>query len=157
MSLEERRLPFGMSDCKSQMANSKSDDEPKIAVVEIRRSREIESDRWWFGWRIQNLTEQPVGLLAAWCPHGQFKSDKRDFDPDLQAASGQAVTVEMHVSCDAPAGAVIENAFLILLTEWGGRKWRIFVRLRVTIDQEGIPGTTAELITNQRVGFSGID
>jgi hypothetical protein len=134
-----------------------SDDEPTISVEEIRRSREVDRGRWLFGWRVQNLTQQPVGLLAAWCPHGQFKSDKRDFDPDLQAASGQAVTVEMHVSCDAPAGAVIENAFLILLTEWGGRKWRIFVRLRVTIDQEGIPGTTAELITNQRVGFSGID
>jgi hypothetical protein len=134
-----------------------NDDEPKIAVAEFRRNKEVGSGRWRFGWRIQNLTKQPIGLLAAWCPHGQFKSEKRDFDPDLQTASGQAVTVEMHVSCDAPAGAVIENAFLILMTEWGGRKWRIFVRLRVTIDQEGIPGTTAELITNQRVGFSGID
>lgn len=134
-----------------------SDDEPKIAVEEIRRNREVESGRWWFGWRIQNLTEQPGRLLAAWCPHGQFKSLERYFDPPLQAAAGQAATVDMLVRCDEPAGVVIENAFLILMSEWGERKWRVFVRLRVTIDQEGIPGTTAELITTQRVGFSGID
>jgi hypothetical protein len=134
-----------------------SDDEPKIAVEESRRNREVEPGRWSFGWRIQNLTDQPVSLLAAWCPHGQFKSEERYFDPPLQAAAGQAATVEMPVRCDEAAGAVIENAFLILMTEWGGRKWRIFVRLRVMIDQEGIPSTTAELITRQRVGFSGID
>jgi hypothetical protein len=134
-----------------------SDDEPTISVEEIRRSREVDRGRWLFGWRVQNLTQQPVGLLAAWCPHGQFKSEKRDFDPPLQAATGQTATVEMPVRCDELAGTVIENAFLILLTEWDGRKWRIFVRLRVTIDPEGIPRTTAELITKQRVGFSGID
>ena len=134
-----------------------NDDEPKIAVKEIRRNRAVGNGHWWFGWRIQNLTEQPASLLAAWCPHGQFKSEQRHFDPPLQAAAGRAATVEMPVSCDEPTGAVIENAFLILLTEWGRRKWRIFVRLRVTINQEGIPGTAAELITTQRVGFSGID
>jgi hypothetical protein len=133
-----------------------SDDEPRISVEEIRRSKEIESGRWLFGWRVQNLTKQPVKFLAARCPHGQFKSEERFFDPPLQAAAGQAVTIEMPVLCGEPVGAVIENGFLILLVEWLDKQWRIFVRLRVTINQQGVPETATELITTQRVGFSGV-
>ena len=58
--------------------------------------------------------------------------------------------------CDEPAGAVIENGFLILLVEWLDKQWRIFVRLRVIINQEGEPETATELITTQQVGFSGV-
>jgi hypothetical protein len=134
-----------------------SDDEPKVAVEELRRSREVGSDHWLFGWRIQNLTGQPIKFLAARCPHGQFRSEERFFDPPLQAAAGKTATIEMPVLCDERAGAVVENAFLILSTEWREDKWRIFVRLRVMVDEEGIPGTAAALITTQRVGFSGID
>jgi hypothetical protein len=134
-----------------------SDDEPKVEVEELRRSREVGSDHWLFGWRIQNLTGQPIKFLAARCPHGQFRSEERFFDPPLQAAAGKTATIEMPVLCDERAGAVVENAFLILSTEWREDKWRIFVRLRVMVDVEGIPGTAAALITTQRVGFSGID
>ena len=63
----------------------------------------------------------------------------------------------MTVSCAEPAGAVIENGFLILLVEWLKDRWRIFVRLRVTINQQGVPETATQLITTQRVGFSGVD
>ncbi|HSE86303.1 MAG TPA: hypothetical protein VLJ79_08795 [Candidatus Binatia bacterium] len=131
------------------------DDEPKAAVEELHRNREIGSGRWLFGWRIQNLTEQPIKFLAARCPHGQFRSAERFFDPPLQAAAGKNATIEMPVFCDEPAGAVIENGFLILLVEWLDKQWRIFVRLRVTINQQGVPETATELITTQRVGFSG--
>ena len=134
-----------------------SNDEPKVAVEELRRSREVENGRWLFGWRIQNLTEQPVKFLAARCPHGQFKSAERVFDPPLRAAAGRGSTIEMSVTCNEPAGAVIENGFLILLVEWLNDPWRIFVRLRVMINQQGVPETTTELITTQRVGFSGVD
>ena len=111
-----------------------SNDEPKVAVEEFRRSREVENGRWLFGWRIQNLTEQPINFLA----------------------SRRAATIEMSVRCDEPAGAVIENGFLILLVEWVNDRWRIFVRLRVTINQQGEPETATELTTTQRVGFSGV-
>ena len=133
-----------------------SDDGPEVAVEELRRSRETERGRWLFGWHIQNLTEQPIKFLAARCPHGQFRSTERVFDPPLQAASRRATTIEMSVRCDEPAGAVIENGFLILLVEWVNDRWRIFVRLRVTINQQGVPETATELITTQRVGFSGV-
>ena len=134
-----------------------SDDGPRVAVEELRRSIEGEHGRWLFEWRIQNLTEKPIKFLTARCPHGQFRSEERFFDPPFQAAAGRNATIEMPVLCDEPAGAVVENAFLILTTEWREDKWRIFVRLRVMVDEDGRPGTVAVLITTQRVGFSGID
>jgi hypothetical protein len=133
-----------------------SDDELKVVVEELRRNKEAGSGRWLFAWRIQNLTEQPVKFLAARCPHGQFKSAERVFDPPLRADPGRAATIEMSVSCNEPAGAVIENGFLILSVEWLDKRWRIFVRLRVIINEEGVPETATELITTQRVGFSGV-
>jgi hypothetical protein len=133
-----------------------SDDEPKIAVEELRRSRGVEGGHWLFEWRIQNLTEQPISFLAARCPHGQFRSEERFFDLPLHAAARRNATIEMPVLCDEPAGNVIENGFLILLVEWLDKRWRIFVRLRVTVSQQGVPETATELITTQRVGFSGV-
>jgi hypothetical protein len=134
-----------------------SDAGPRVAVEELHRSKEAEHGRWLFAWRIQNLTEEPITFVAARCPHGQFRSEERFFDPPLHAAAGRNATIEMPVLCDEPAGTLVENGFLILTTEWREDKWRIFVRLRVMVDQEGTPGTGAELITTQRVGFSGID
>jgi hypothetical protein len=133
-----------------------SDDEPKVAVEELDRNSKVELGRWQFQWLIQNLTEQPIKFLAARCPHGQFRSEERFFDPPLQAAAAKTATIEMPVLCDEPAGNVIENGFLILLVEWLDKRWRIFVRLRVTINQQGVPETAPELITTQRVGFSGV-
>ena len=133
------------------------EDGPKISAEQVRRNREIGSDRWLFGWRIQNLTEQPIRFLAARCPHGQFRSEERFFEPPLQAAAGKTTTIEMSVRCDELAGAVIENGFLIVLVEWLDKQWRVFVRLRVTINQQGEPATATELITTQRVGFSRVD
>jgi hypothetical protein len=133
-----------------------SDDGPRVAVEELRRSKEVESGRWLFEWRIQNLTEQPIKFFAARCPHGQFRSTERRFDPPLHGGAGKNATIEMPVLCDEPAGTVIENGFLILLVEWLNNRWRIFVRLRVTINQQGEPETATELITTQRVGFSGV-
>ena len=133
------------------------DDGPKVAVDERHGDRESGSGRWLFGWSVQNLTGQPIKFFAARCPHGQFKSEERSFDPPLQAAPGKATTIEMSVRCDEPAGAVIENGFLILLVDWQNARWRIFVRLRVTINPQGLPTTATQLITTQQVGFSGVD
>ena len=130
---------------------------PRVVVEELHRSKEAERGRWLFAWRIQNLTEEPITFLAARCPHGQFRSEEQCFDPPHHAAAGRNVTIEMSVICEEPAGTAVENGFLILTTEWREDKWRIFVRLRVMVDEEGIPGTAAALITTQRVGFSGID
>jgi hypothetical protein len=131
-------------------------DGPKVAVGELRRNSEVGSDRWLFAWRIQNLTQQPIKFFAARCPHGKFRSNERTFDPPLHAAVGKNTTIEMSVLCDEPAGTIVENAFLILLVEWLEAKWRLFVRFRVTVNQQGEPETATELITTQRVGFSRV-
>ena len=130
---------------------------PKVTVGELRRIREVGSGRWLFAWRIQNCTHQPIKFLTARCPHGKFRSDEKVFDPPLHAAAGKSATIEMSVLCDEPAGSIVENAFLILLVEWLEASWRLFVRFRVTIDQQGEPETATELITTQRVGFSRAD
>ena len=127
---------------------------PKVTVGELRRNREVGSGRWLFAWHIQNCTQQPIKFLAARCPHGKFRSAEKIFDPPLDAAAGKNATIEMSVLCDEPAGSIVENAFLILLVEWLEASWRLFVRFRVTIDQQGDPETATELITTQRVGFS---
>lgn len=133
-----------------------SDDGPKIAVVELGRDRKSGSGPWLFGWSVQNLTGQAIQFFAARCPHGQFKSEERSFVPPLKAEAGKKITIEMLVRCDEPARTVIENGFLILLVEWLNNRWRIFVRLRVTVTLQGVPTTAVQLITTQRVGFSGI-
>src|SRR5262249_8376259 len=132
-----------------------SHDEPRIAVEELRRNREIGSDRWLFGWRIQNLTQQPIKFLTARCPHGKFRSNERTFDPPSYIAGGENATIEVPVLCNEPPGTIVENAFLILLVEWLETSWRLFVRFRVTINKKGEPETATELITIQRVGFFG--
>jgi hypothetical protein len=49
---------------------------------------------------------------------------------------------------------VVENAFLILRVLWRDRPWRIFARLRVVVDQHGVPENRTEVVTTQPVGFS---
>ena len=61
---------------------------------------------------------------------------------------------EAIVACDAKPGAIVENAFSIFSGVWRDQPWRIFVRLRVSVNNEGEPEALIELITTQRVGFS---
>lgn len=133
-----------------------SQDAPKISVDVLDCVRDSQSGLWAFGWRIKNLTGQPMKFFAARLPHGQFKGQEQEFKPLLEVAPGSGAGFETSVLCDGEPGAVIENAFLILLCEWQGERWRIFVRLRVTINADGEPVPVAELITTQKVGFSGL-
>jgi hypothetical protein len=133
-----------------------SKDGPKIVAHQIYRTKGVGSRRWVFGWRIQNLTSQPIDFLAAWCPHGQFRSSEKTFDPPFHIAAGEDSTLELTVLCDGPAGAVVENGFLILTSSWLNNRWRIFVRLRIVFDKSGEPDAETELISTQRVGFSGV-
>lgn len=133
-----------------------SQDAPKISVDVLDRVKDSQSDLWAFGWRIKNLTGQPMKFFAARLPHGQFKGQEQEFKPLLEVAPESGARIETSVLCDGQPGAVIENAFLILACEWQAERWRIFARLRVTIDPEGEPAPVTELITTQKVGFSGL-
>jgi hypothetical protein len=40
--------------------------------------------------------------------------------------------------------------------DWQKNQWRLFVRLRIMVNEQGQPRTTTESITVQQVGFSGV-
>jgi hypothetical protein len=129
---------------------------PQITLEQVSADREKVQTAWDIGWRIENLGEQPVYVSAVRLPHGQFKSAERRFDPAIGVAQGNKAELNISVKCDEPAGLVTENAFVILSVASLGEQWRIFVRLRVMVTTDGRPETATELITTQRVGFSGV-
>ena len=102
------------------------------------------------------MTGNAVELFTARVPHGKFRSEERNFEPPLKILGGESGRVQMLVRCDELAGTVVENAFLILGIEWLDAQWRTFVRFLVSVDSDGRPKTRTELITTQRVGFSGL-
>jgi hypothetical protein len=128
---------------------------PEIRVEELRRSGGNGS--WRFHWRIHNCTGHAMKILSARLPHGKFLSAERLFEPPRTVPARDIAVIEMPAACNETPGTVVENAFIILLVEWLKNKWRIFVRLRIEISQAGEPESQTELITTQRVGFSGID
>ena len=144
-----RRVPKGS-------AGGLNGEAPKIVVEEVNHRRGDRQGIWQFEWRIENLGHQSLTLLAARLPHGRFRSDERRIEGGIRIAPGDAAVVEMQAACREEPGTVIENAFAIILVEWSGARWRIFVRFLVKFDEQGIPHTTTELITTQKVGFSGV-
>ena len=113
-------------------------------------------DLWNVRWQVDNLGAEALEIISARLPHGQFKSDEQHFTPALQLAAGASRQFYCLVKCAEPAGLVTENAFVIFHCRWRGEAWRIFIRIRVTVTADGAPETATELITTQKVGFSGI-
>jgi hypothetical protein len=111
---------------------------------------------WNVQWRVENVGADPFELLTVRLPHGQFKSGEHRFEPATELRSGEQTRFHLTVRCDEPEGLVTENAFLIFHVVWFGETWRIFFRIRVVAGPKGEPETGVELITTQKVGFSGI-
>ena len=122
--------------------------------VSVKRTGVTEC--WSVGWRIENRGTQPLTILSVGLPHGQFKSEEKHFDPAIVLNEREGNNFEIDVRCDEPAGLVTENAFLIFHAAWLGEPWRVFVRVRVEVDSNGEPKTVVELITTQKIGFSGV-
>jgi hypothetical protein len=131
-------------------------EEPRIEVEQVERGTSEKLGRWLFQWRVRNATETPMTLLSVRVPHGKFKSEERKFGPAVKVAAQDHFILDLVVACREPPNTIVENAFLILLLNWQENQWRFFVRLQITIDQQGRPATTTESITVQQVGFSGI-
>lgn len=128
---------------------------PQIALQQVTTKRDRVTGFWRIRWTITNDGKGTLTVVAVHLPHGQFKSDEHRFAPALTLAPGQSEEFETFVRCDEPAGLVTENGFVIFSVIWSGKKWRIFVRIRVVVDSDGKPETAIELITTQIVGFSG--
>jgi hypothetical protein len=138
------------------MGGTQPDREPEIVLRQLFAQRDGESEDWNIGWQVENRGAHPLRILAVRLPHGQFKSEEVRLQPALDLDSGTSASFATLVFCQEPPGLVTENAFAIFLVDWLGQTWRIFVRLRVSINSSGEPETAIELVTTQRVGFSGL-
>jgi hypothetical protein len=130
------------------------DDGPVVTVEQSSVLRGVGRQDWTMEWRIANNGVGPISVVSARLPHGQFKSGEQPFDPPLEITAGAQTRFRALVHCDEPPGLVTENAFIIFQVVWFKEAWRIFVRIRVVVQQNGEPQTGVELITTQRVGFS---
>lgn len=135
---------------------SVENEEPRIEVEQVEPGTSDNRGRWLFQWRVRNVTETPMSLLSVRVPHGKFRAEERVLGPAVKVAAQDQFILDLVVACQEPPNTTIENAFLILLLNWQENQWRFFVRLQITIDQQGRPATTTESITVQQVGFSGV-
>jgi hypothetical protein len=102
-------------------------------------------------WRVENVGTDPVALLAARLPHDHFYAKESEFAPELALAPGAGKMLNVEAACSDPAGAVIENAFLILRLRRGVERWLVFARLRIDVDEQGIPAPVVERVSAQRI------
>ena len=123
---------------------------------QVALARDAATNAWHIFWQVENLGSEALEIVSVRLPHGQFKSAEERFAPPLDVPGGKNQQFQSVVHCQEPAGLVSENAFVIFLCRWRGEAWRIFVRIRVTVKANGEPETATELITTQKVGFSGI-
>ena len=124
---------------------------PRVAVEPLAVTR-AGAGKWKIRWRFTNEGE-PLHLTAIAAPHGKFHS--RDHAIDVPLAAGGTFEPQLEIACAEPAGSEIENTFLILTAEAGGKTWRILARIRVKVDRDGVPHPVTERIDAQEVGFYG--
>jgi len=127
---------------------------PQIEVKQISDSKNLAPGRWILTWEIRNLSPAPLAIVAARLPHGQFRSPEWKLSPAQKIPPNRSARLQCAVECPQDPGSVVENAFIILQVLWREQPWRIFVRLRVSIDAAAAPHSVAESITTQQVGFS---
>src|SRR5215510_8188872 len=139
------------------MADEQREDSPQITLTQVSTQRSAEIGSWNIGWEIANHGEDSLVFDSARLPHGQFRSDEHRFEPSVILHSGQKSQFTVPVKCNEPAGLVTENAFVVFQVKWLSKAWRIFVRLRVHVSEDGRPLSGVESVTTQKVGFSGVD
>jgi hypothetical protein len=129
---------------------------PEIALLQVESAGTGALEYWSIGWQVENTGTQPIKILGARLPHGQFKSEEIRFDPPVDLTPHAAHRFQTLVRCHEPRGPVTENAFVIFQVIWSGEPWRIFARIRVAVDDSGVPKAATESITTQKVGFSEV-
>jgi hypothetical protein len=129
---------------------------PAIELQQVFVRRDTPAGDWSVGWKAENTGAKSLQVTSVRLPHGQFKSAEKRFEPVVEMAPGDSVELQTLVHCDEAPGLVTENAFVIFNVIWLGEEWRIFVRIRVVVDRNGEPESATELISAQKVGFSGV-
>ena len=102
-------------------------------------------------WRLTNGGE-PLHLIAIVAPHGKFRS--RDHAIDIRLAMGASFEPQLEITSAEPAGAEIENTFLIVTAVANAKTWQILARMRVRVGADGVPHPVTERVDTQEVGFS---
>ena len=99
--------------------------------------------RWWV------TSDPPLRLTHVAAPHGKFRAA----DADIERATPTELALD--VATTDPPRTDIENTFLILSAEADERSWRILARMRVRIDDDGVPRPMVERIDVQEAEPSG--
>src|SRR5215470_1485772 len=123
-----------MTDDDSGKSNS-----PQILVRQVSLHPGDGMGLWRIRWCVENLGFHLLRLKTARFPHGQFRAAEQSLDPTISLDHGENTEFETAVGCNAEPGAIVENAFVIFAATWQGRPWRIFVRLRVSVNEQGEP------------------
>jgi hypothetical protein len=109
---------------------------------------------WVVSWRIANIGSARLDVHSAWLPHDHFNAKERALKPALSLGPAESVELGLPAACADPPGAEIENAYVILRATSQGRAWRIFARLRVTLQPDGSPRVLVERVSVQPVGYA---
>jgi len=125
---------------------------PRVAVEPLAVTRAAPGS-WKVRWRITNDGVGPLHLTEIAAPHGKFRSP--DHAIDVPLAAGGSFEPQLMIASAEPANAEIENTFLIITGDAGGKTWRILARMRVRVDGDGVPHAATERIDVQEVNFSG--
>jgi hypothetical protein len=129
---------------------------PAIELRQLAVRRHGAEGCWIIAWTVENTGAESLDLESVRLPHGAFKSAEQPFEPALKLAPAAVAEFQTQVFCRQPTGSVTENAFLIFKVSWLSEDWRVFVRVRVVVNQQGEPQAVSESVTTQKVGFSGV-
>ena len=131
-----------------------NDSGPRVAVEPVALRPGASADEWLVTWRIADLGDQPLSLLAAWQPHGRFRAAERSFQPPPRLQPGEEARLPLPVTCAGTPGEVVENAFVILRVRWGDSLWRVLTRLTLRFGDDRVPTIVPEVTTTQPIGFA---
>lgn len=95
-------------------------------------------------WLVRSRASRAVTVLEAWHPHGRFRSSR--VPRSLRVPAHGSALLEVPARFDAPAGAVVENCFLILRVASGAARWRVLARFTLRIDGAGAPRAHVEAV-----------
>ena len=135
-------------------ADAGNRDAPKLALIQVSSRRESGEGLWRILWRVENLGGERLHLETVRFPHGQFKAEEQDLGQPFVLDCSERREFEATIAYDGKARGIVENAFAIFTATWKNEPWRIFVRLRVSINDDGTPAANTELTTTQQAGFS---
>lgn len=139
------------------MSKAAMDIAPRMSVTPAGVSVEADGRAARVDWEVTNAGSEPLQILETWLPHGRFFGERQAFEPALFLGAGATAIIRRGVRYVADPEGVVENAFLNLRVRYGGRLWRILVRVRAhSTTKSPAPslGLTVEAITVHPIGFA---